>query len=240
MLSYLSFVLVFVVAPATGLALLVATGDRSRTDRQLIVGTVLIGTLALLYTTPWDNLLIGAGAWRYDRARTLGAVWHAPIEEYAFILAQTALVGLWTVHRLRPDFPVVRQSRRDAVIGATGGLTIGVIGLGLLSGPTYYLGAILAWTGPVLALQWAVGWQYLLARWRRHAVTVALPAVYLSLVDRLAIADGLWTISAWATTGVTVGGLPVEEGLFFLVTTLFIVQGLVLLPWVVSQWGWSR
>jgi lycopene cyclase domain-containing protein len=89
----------------------------------------------------------------------------------------------------------------------------------------------------VLALQWGVGWRYLLAVRRRLAVMVAVPALYLSTIDRIAIEMGLWTISPMYSTGLFVGGLPIEEGAFFLVTSLFLAQALVLLRWVVVRWG---
>jgi hypothetical protein len=43
-------------------------------------------------------------------------------------------------------------------------------------------------------------------------------------------------ISDRYTTGLGLPGLPVEEMTFFLTTNLFVVQGLVLLPWVVRRW----
>jgi lycopene cyclase domain-containing protein len=98
------------------------------------------------------------------------------------------------------------------------------------------MGAILAWGGPVLALQWAVGWPFLLACWRLVIVATLVPATYFATADRIAIDAGIWRISSDLTTGLTVGGLPIEEGAFFLVTTLFVVQGLVLYPWVIERW----
>ena len=46
-------------------------------------------------------------------------------------------------------------------------------------------------------------------------------------------------LSGRYTTGLVVPGLglPVEEALFFLLTNLFVVQGLVLWEWVVRRWA---
>jgi lycopene cyclase domain-containing protein len=101
---------------------------------------------------------------------------------------------------------------------------------------TLYMGAILAWAAPVLALQWAVGWPYLWARRRLVGVAIAAPTLYLSVADRIAIENGIWTLSSQYTTGIGVAGLPVEEGAFFFLTTVFVVQGLVLYPWVIDRW----
>ena len=235
-LSYLGFLAAFVCLPVAVLAAVIASRPRTATDRHLLAGTALLAVVAIGYTTPWDNYLIAQGVWTYGAGRVLGYVWHAPVEEYGFVVGQTALVGLWTTWRTGPTVADIGQDARGALVGTTAGLGLGLVGLALLSGPTYYLGAILAWAGPVLALQWAVGWRYLWAVRRRLAVTVFVPAAYLSAVDRVAIADGLWTIAPATTTGFAIGGLPVEEALFFLVTTLFVCQGLVLLPWVIERW----
>jgi len=236
-LSYVGFLSIFVVLPVLGLSGYVASRPWSAVDRRLLAGTALIAGVALAYTTPWDNALLARGVWTYGENRVAARLWHAPVEEYLFVLGQTALVGLWTVTRAVTVRPAIRQDRRDALLGVAAGVAVGVAGLALLSGRTFYLGAILAWAGPVLALQWAVGWRYLWAVRRRLAVTVVVPATYLAAVDAFAIADGIWTISRATATGVAIAGLPIEEALFFLATTLFVVQGLVLLPWVLDRWG---
>ncbi len=56
------------------------------------------------------------------------------------------------------------------------------------------------------------------------------------MADWVAIRAGVWSLSARYTTGVELAGLPVEEALFFLVTNAFVVQGLVLLEWVIERW----
>jgi lycopene cyclase domain-containing protein len=88
----------------------------------------------------------------------------------------------------------------------------------------------------VLAVQWVVGWPYLWARRRTVALGVAVPTAYLSGVDAVAIHEGVWRLAPEYTTGLAPGGLPVEEATFFGLTTLFVVQGLVLYPWVVRRW----
>jgi len=55
------------------------------------------------------------------------------------------------------------------------------------------------------------------------------PWLYLSTTDFLAIGSGTWTIDPAQTTGIMIGGvLPAEEVLFFLLTNMLIVFGLVL------------
>ena len=237
--TYTQFHALFVAPPL--IALFAASVWRRKRDtlvRPLAVAIITV--VALVYTTPWDNYLISRQVWGYGEGRVLATIWHAPVEEYAFIILQPLLGALWLrwVGGLF-DEPAVEwpMPRRDWVVGALAALPIGVAGVAMLTvDATFYMGAILAWGAPVLAVQWAVGWRYLLARWRLVTVAVGVPAIYLSAVDRIAIEYGIWWLSDTYTTGLTVAGLPIEEGAFFLLTTVFVVQGLVLYPWVVDGW----
>jgi lycopene cyclase domain-containing protein len=240
-LTYLDFLAVFVLLPMS--LLTVAGVVRHSPDRPSggvqAGGLAVVIALALAYTIPWDNHLIATGVWEYGDGTVWARIWYMPVGEYLFVVLQSVLVGLWTFQRDGTVDATIGQRRVDQLTGAAGGVAVTAAGVGLLLGPdsTYYIGAILAWGGPVLALQWAVGWRYLWAVRRRFAVLLAAPVIYLSTIDRIAIELGLWVLSPRYTTGVTVGGLPVEEGAFFLVTSLFIVQGLVLLRWVMARWG---
>ncbi|MFC7044119.1 lycopene cyclase domain-containing protein [Halobacteriaceae archaeon GCM10025711] len=165
------------------------------------------------------------------------SVWLAPVGEYLFVLLQVALTGLWVARVATGPAPRLGATAVQRVGGFAAGGAVGGAGLLLVGrGPTYYLGAILLWAGPVLALQWAVGWPALWRRRRTVLVGVAVPTVYLCAVDRIALSLGLWRLSSEHTTGVTLLGLPVEEATFFLVTNAFVVQGLLLYGWVVERW----
>jgi lycopene cyclase domain-containing protein len=101
-------------------------------------------------------------------------------------------------------------------------------GLLLLRPEGTYLGLILVWAAPVLALQWAYAGTSIWARRRAWAMGVAVPTLYLWIVDAIAIDQGIWHISETYTLGPAVGPLPLEEAVFFLVTNLLVVQGLLL------------
>jgi len=103
--------------------------------------------------------------------------------------------------------------------------------------PGVYLGAILVWAAPIVALQWAVGGSYLRRTWRTWGVAVAVPTLYLWAVDRIAIGIGIWIISDELSSGFELLGLPVEEAVFFLITNLLVVYGLVLFEWVMARWN---
>jgi lycopene beta-cyclase len=91
-----------------------------------------------------------------------------------------------------------------------------------------YLGLILAWAAPVLAAQWLFVAPGVVRAPRLFAAAVAGPTLYLWVADRIAIGAGIWSISPEYTTGLHLLGLPVEEALFFLVTNLLVVQGVLL------------
>jgi lycopene cyclase domain-containing protein len=239
-LTYVGFHAVFVAPPLVVLASV--TANTHDTTRSVVrtVPAVAILVLALVYTTPWDNYLIHRGVWWYGDGAVAGRIWLAPLEEYLFILLQPIVATLWLAlispAFRRPQRAVV-MSLRDRLLGVVPALVIGGLGVVMLThSGSFYMGAILSWAAPVLALQWAVGWRQLLARWRLVAVGTVAPAVYFAVADRVALEYGIWIIAGEYTTGLTVGGLPIEEGLFFLVTTLFVVQGLVLYPWVIERW----
>jgi len=98
-----------------------------------------------------------------------------------------------------------------------------------MAGPLTYILMELVWALPVVLLQWTLGHCTLRSRWRVLVPAVALPTVYLSLADSLAIRRGIWTLNPDLTLNVAPLGIPVEEALFFLLTNIMVVQGLLLL-----------
>jgi len=236
-LTYVQFHAIYVVPV---LAALTATVHRRRESvdwRVSGLGLAVVTTLAVLYTLPWDGLLIDIGVWWYGEDTVAGRLWGVPYEEVAFFVLQPALTTLWAIHVVGPVVAGVEHTRRDRIAGAAAGVVVGLVGIALLTAEsTLYLGAILAWSGPVFVLQWGFGWRYLWRTRRAVAVAVIVPTVYLWMVDRLAIRAGVWVISKRYTTGLAVAGLPIEEMAFFLVTNCFVVQAIVLFRWVVSRW----
>ena len=91
-----------------------------------------------------------------------------------------------------------------------------------------YLAFELAWALPVIVGQWAIGRDRLLAHRRLLPLGVALPTLYLCAADAFAIRVGIWHLSPELTTNVWLGGLPLEEGVFFLLTNVMVVQGVLM------------
>lgn len=96
-------------------------------------------------------------------------------------------------------------------------------------GERTYLGLILVWALPFLLLLWSLAYQLILRLPTACTILpIALPTVYLWVVDTLALKRGTWVIESGTKTGWTLWpGLEIEEALFFLLTNMLIVFGLV-------------
>ncbi|HWG95355.1 MAG TPA: lycopene cyclase domain-containing protein [Mycobacteriales bacterium] len=221
-MPYWAFDVVALVLP------LLALTAGARPGRTAGAAAVL-AVVALVWTVPWDGHLVREGVWTHGEGRVLAVVADVPVEEWAFVVLQVALVAAWGARtgllpgRLHP--PHGRRSR-----GAAGWLGATAAGLALAAagGPLTYLGLLLAWVGPPLALQQALCGDLLRPR-RAARALLALPvALWLCAADRLALADGIWRISPDLSTGVLLAGLPLEEALFFLLSSLLVADGLLL------------
>lgn len=92
-----------------------------------------------------------------------------------------------------------------------------------------YLGLIVAWAGPFALLLWTLSSQFLVRLpYSSTLFPIAIPTLYLWIVDTLALKRGTWAISSGTKVGVHLwDGLEIEEAVFFLATNTLIVFGLV-------------
>jgi lycopene cyclase domain-containing protein len=204
--------------------------------RWVILAHIVV---AVLYTTPWDNYLVATGVWWYDPNLVIGlTIGWVPIEEYTFFVLQTLVMGLWVVWLAkRIGEPIVYPFTLSPLHLVTRKLAAALVGvlwfasaMVLLSGwsPGVYLTLILSWALIPVLIQMALGAD-ILWRYRRLVGWALLPAtLYLCVVDTLAIGSGTWTIDPAQTTGLMLGVLPIEEAIFFLMTNVLIVFGMVL------------
>lgn len=91
-----------------------------------------------------------------------------------------------------------------------------------------YLSLELLWGLPVLAIQWFVGYPALIRSIKLLLPSVAVPTIYLSAADGIAIRSGIWALHGTRLVGLYVGDVPLEEVLFFFLTNLMITQTIVL------------
>ena len=225
-MSYLAFDLVFVALPAVLLML-------GRSWRPLLGPVAVLAPVALLWTAPWDEHLVRTGVWTYAPDAVVARIGSVPAEEYGFVVLEVLLVAAWAVRTGVLPPPPVAPSELVAGARSRGPagwllVTAAGIALALAGGHLRYLGLLLLWIGPPMALQRAVAGDLLRAR-RRARVVVALPcALWLCTADRLALADGIWAITPASSTGVLLLGLPLEEAMFFVLTCTLVTDGLLL------------
>ena len=93
----------------------------------------------------------------------------------------------------------------------------------------HYFVHLTAWTGPLIALQWIVGWKAFRRNLRAVFVPAVVGAVFFSAIDQVAVRSGLWFFDPQQILGWHIGLLPVEEVLFFFLTSLLVTQSLLLL-----------
>lgn len=236
-MGYLDFHMTFIIPPLAVLGGLLVLYDRSERRRILEAAGLLAG-LATIWATPWDNYMVATGVWDYPADGVVGTIGYIPLEEQLFFILQplmtVGLLGLLRDGRRSSPAPGTLPTHRRLGHGlAAGLLVVSALAAGLhLAGRAPYLTSIIAWFGPILALQVGVGFAWLWARRRLVTAAILTPTLYLCLADAIAIDQKYWTINPEATIGVEVVGLPFEEAAFFLVTNTVVVGGALLyLEW---------
>lgn len=243
-MTYLGFLIAFVVVPILLLSIwLLIDGQakklRSRISQnfRLAYSFMILVSLALAYTTPWDNYLVATNVWWYDAPSVIGVkIGWVPLEEYLFFILQPILGGLLLILFLsfrsennedKPAKPGVRETLiLFAILTWLGGVTLL---FSRIPGATY-LGLELAWAMPVIIMQLIFGIDLLWKHWRSLLAVVTGLTIYLSAADAYAIQSNIWTINPQQSFGLLLGGvLPVEELVFFLLTNIMVSFGFVLI-----------
>jgi lycopene cyclase domain-containing protein len=222
-----------------------------RNGRAVWMGIAVHVLLAVVYTTPWDNYLVATNVWSYNPKLVTGlTIGYVPIEEYTFFVVETILAGLWWWFLARrialTPFPT-RYSRTEDLIPNKILIHLSTClftSLWLLFTYLFFFGAMrwtylsitLFWALPPIIIQLLFGadilWHYRkLIFW-----SIAVPGIYLSLMDIVALKETTWSISPTQTTGILFFGiLPLEEVVFFFITNVMITFGMTLLLANVSQ-----
>ncbi|EME38955.1 hypothetical protein DOTSEDRAFT_75605 [Dothistroma septosporum NZE10] len=201
-------------------------------------------TIAVVATIPWDSYLIQTNVWSYPPNVIIGPkLYHIPLEEVFFFVIQTyntTLLYLITSKPVLKETYLVKEDHKTRVgqrwkyIKLGGQMAFSLvlkkaIDFVKANKERTYLGLILVWALPFLLLLWSLAYQFIIQLpLYCTALPIALPTLYLWVVDTLALKRGTWVIEAGTKTGLTLWpGLELEEALFFLLTNTLIVFGLL-------------
>ena len=237
-MTYFGFLFRFLVIPIL-ILLFINLKDRqdslyTGSNMKASHGILIHVFLAVVYTTPWDNYLVASGVWYYKHELVSGILLgYVPIEEYVFFVLDTILAGLWwwfLSRRLSQpgEFKASRTNRVASFLLLIAIWAICILMFFSRAKSVTYMSIILVWALPAILIQFLFGadilWQH-----RKLLVLTVLPvSLYLSMIDALAISAGIWTIDPAQSTNVMFGPLPIEEAVFFLITSALISFGVTL------------
>ncbi|PHH59967.1 hypothetical protein CDD81_2326 [Ophiocordyceps australis] len=202
-------------------------------------------TIAVVATIPWDSYLIRTKVWTYPPQGVVGTtLFSIPIEEVFFFFIQTYTTAIfYTLLTKRLVMATYlgphhgSQERLQSFITSlvSAGFVAGALGV-WIGGKTTYLGLILVWVCPVFMFQWILSGGFLLRLPRKEVVaSILLPWLYLCVVDNRALESGVWAIEDNTKLNIQVfGALEIEEAVFFLVTNVMIVLGIVTMDYVMA------
>jgi len=231
-MTYLQFHLVF-NAPLLAALWWYASPTWCGVDGAAMMITFLI---VLFFTSPWDNWAIKQGVWDFPNERIVGRIAYCPLEEYAFFLIQTAQACL-LAHVINWKLIFVPVAKRPEPDWMLSGLIL-VVWLAVGAAKRFeffslpvswtYLWHLLFWMLPVVFIQWAMG-GFLICNGLVVIGTTVILGTVLCLFDVAAISRGIWYFDDTKTLGLKIGGvLPLEEALFFYLTSLLVAQSYLL------------
>lgn len=231
MLTYLQIHLFYTIPP-TIILWLVLRPFINGFEKFKLVSLV---SLAVLYTTPWDNYIVYHKAWWYRKDAVLGTIGYVPIEEYMFFVIQTVLTTLWTTLcmrwslsslHLKQENRIGFHSIRWSVMSLVAAIVVWGWRNSYPGTKTFYMGSICWWALLVVFGLWYGAGNYAFRRGSCVLLSIIVPSAYLCFVDLVALRDGVWHINEETSLEVFFfTDLPIEEVTFFFVSNTVVVLG---------------
>ncbi len=236
-MSYALFLGLFLILPIIGLGYWTIR-RRSKiplSNKRIGYSLVSISSIAFIYTIPWDNYLVYRGIWWSPQDRIIGKVGFVPIEEYCFFILLPLMVSLLILVKLsyrKEILPSVRSGSDLLIVWPVRILLSALFGLGVfflfLGEKHLYAGLLLSWATPIILglTIWKSSVLYENAGTLLFSLTVS--TIYFCLIDLLALNQGIWTIVEQYSLPLLLFGLPIEEALFYFLTSLLSCYGFLL------------
>lgn len=197
-------------------------------------------TLGIVYgfTVPWDNWAVKRGIWGFRPGTYTFRIFELPVEECLFFGLQS-LMAIGVTLALEPRIPDLAWQPARTPLWVCGLITTiwVVVGWrvwrwpGRVGRPAYafHMGF---WMVPIVLLQLALGPDLLLPKLPLITGVMVLVGTYLTLADVMAVRWKLWFFDERQILGPKCFRiLPWEEAVFFYLTTLLVVQSLLLWRW---------
>ncbi|KAK9900028.1 terpenoid synthase [Cystobasidium minutum MCA 4210] len=210
-------------------------------SRRNIFSILFHVVIATLYTFPWDSYIIKNHAWTYADWAVMFTLAKVPIEEVFFFIIQSIftsqlylLLGMLQTPSQHLLYLSSSHSRATArkIAYSIPLLALPAMGIagwraGIPETYTFYLGCILWWITPIMTFLWFIAGDHFLSRRTTSLLTIAIPTIYLCIVDTIALKAGTWHITERTSTGYFVWpDLPLEEATFFLLTNTLLTFGM--------------
>lgn len=248
-MTYLEYLLLFIILPLCLLVFLSVFKTKGSTynDFKTNFGFpfIILAFIALFYTTPWDNYLVAQDIWSYDPSKVIGIIiGFVPIEEYSFFILETLFVSFIFYMNFNNMFD------RELIDSHPNGSTTKFITFSSMTiiwflclitfsfqlNNLMYLNLLLLWAIPPILIQLIVGWNIIWHYKTKIFLNIMIIGSYLSITDAFAIYSGIWTISSNFTSGIGILFMPIEEILFFFLTTLLIIFGFTNISYISHEY----
>ena len=181
--------------------------------------TMPLAFAAIIFSSMWDSLIFSKGVFTFDQGSMLGVFGAMPLEEWMWFIDHTTLASIVTLAVMRPQADdVLAASLRSPLrqhSPADKGAAMGLAALSttgfwltsqiLMAAPgadehLLFLGVLMGFMPPVLALQWWFGGNVFRQRPGEMLSAIAAVSVYVLALDQLALSKGIWHLNPDYTT----------------------------------------
>ena len=181
--------------------------------------TMPLAFAAIIFSSMWDSLIFSKGVFTFDQGSMLGVFGAMPLEEWMWFIDHTTLASIVTLAVMRPQAddvlaaslrsPLRQHSPADkgaamglAALSTTGFWLTSQILMAVPGADEHllFLGVLMGFMPPVLALQWWFGGNVFRQRPGEMLSAIAAVSVYVLALDQLALSKGIWHLNPDYTT----------------------------------------